>query len=122
VQSILDSLPGHEGQTLVLGGDGHFHNREAIQTIIRVAAANSFGRLMTGRGGILSTPAVSCVIRKHRAFGGIVLSARHNAGGRHADFGVKYNVGNGGPAPETLAESILRPQPGTYKLSHWPPC
>jgi phosphoglucomutase len=90
----------------VLGGDGRFHNREAIQTIIPMAAVNGFGRIMIGRGGFLSTPAVSCVIRKHRAFGGIVLSASHNPGGRHADFGVKYNVGNGGPAPETLTESI----------------
>lgn len=106
VQSIFDSLPGHEGQTLVLGGDGRFHNREAIQTIVRMAAANGFGRIMIGRGGILSTPAVSCVIRKHRAFGGIILSASHNPGGSHADFGVKYNVGNGGPAPEVLTETI----------------
>ena len=72
-----------------------------------MTAANRFGRVMIGRGGILSTPAVSCVIRKYRAFGGIILSASHNPGGRNGDFGVKYNIANGGPAPETLTESIF---------------
>lgn len=106
VQAIFDSLPGHQGQTLVMGGDGRFHNREAIQIILRMAAANGFGRVMIGRGGILSTPAVSRVIRKHRAFGGIILSASHNPGGPQGDFGVKYNIGNGGPAPEPVTEAI----------------
>ncbi len=106
VQSLFDSLDGTAGQTLVLGGDGRFHNRLAVQTILRMAAAQGFGRVLVGRGGILSTPAVSCVIRKHQAFGGIVLSASHNPGGPDGDFGIKYNVGNGGPAPEKLTEAV----------------
>jgi len=107
VQSIFNSLEGFEGQTLVVGGDGRYHNREAVQTILKMAAANGFGRVLVGQGGLLSTPAASCVIRKHRAFGGIVLSASHNPGGPDADFGIKYNIGNGGPAPEKVTESIF---------------
>jgi phosphoglucomutase len=107
VQAIFDSLEGLAGQTLVLGGDGRYHNRAAIQTILRMAAANGVGRVLVGRGGILSTPAVSCVIRKHRAYGGIILSASHNPGGPDGDFGIKYNVGNGGPAPEKVTEAIF---------------
>ena len=106
VQSLFDCLDGSTGQTLVLGGDGRFHNRAAVQTILRMAAAQGFGRVLVGRGGILSTPAVSCVIRKHRACGGIVLSASHNPGGPDGDFGIKYNVGNGGPAPEKVTEAV----------------
>ena len=106
VQALFDGLDGHAGQTLVLGGDGRFHNRTAVQTILHMAAANGFGRVVVGRGGILSTPAVSCVIRKLHAYGGIVLSASHNPGGRDGDFGIKYNVGNGGPAPEKVTEDI----------------
>ena len=89
VQAIFDSLEGAAGQTLVLGGDGRFFNRPAIHTIVRMAAAHGFGRVLVGCGGILSTPAVSCVIRKHGAFGGIVLSASHNPGGADGDFGIK---------------------------------
>ena len=81
VQSIFDSLDGFRGQILVVGGDGRYFNREAIQTILKMAAANGYGRVLVGRGGILSTPAASCVIRKYGAFGGIVLSASHNPGG-----------------------------------------
>ena len=106
VQALFDGLDGHAGQTLVLGGDGRFHNRTAVQTILHMAAANGFGRVLVGRGGILSTPAVSCVIRKRGAYGGIVLSASHNPGGRDGDFGIKYNVGNGGPAPEKFTEAV----------------
>jgi phosphoglucomutase len=106
VQAIFDSLEGFEGQTLVLGGDGRFHNDAAIQVIVRMAAANGFGRVLVGLHGILSTPAASCVIRKHRAFGGIILSASHNPGGPEGDFGIKYNTGNGGPAPEKITEAI----------------
>ncbi len=106
VQSIFDSLDGFAGATLVLGGDGRHHNRAAVQTILKMAAANGFGRVMVGRGGILSTPAASCVIRKHRAFGGIILSASHNPGGPDEDFGIKYNIGAGGPAPEKVTEAI----------------
>jgi phosphoglucomutase len=107
VQSIFDSLEGYQGKMLVVGGDGRYYNRPAIQTILKMAAANGFGRVMVGRGGILSTPAVSCVIRKYGAFGGIVLSASHNPGGPEGDFGIKYNIGNGGPAPEKVTEAIF---------------
>lgn len=106
VQSIFDSLEGYQGQTLVLGGDGRYYNRQAIQIILKMAAANGFGRVLVGRGGILSTPAASCVIRKNQAFGGIILSASHNPGGPEGDFGIKYNIGNGGPAPEKVTEAI----------------
>ena len=95
-----------QGRTLVLGGDGRYFNRQAIQTILRMAAAHGVGRVLVGRGGILSTPAVSCVIRKRAALGGIVLSASHNPGGPDGDFGIKYNIDNGGPAPEKITEAI----------------
>jgi len=107
VQSIFNSLQGFHGKTLVVGGDGRYYNREALQIILKMAAANGFGGAMVGRGGILSTPAASCVIRKYEAFGGIVLSASHNPGGPDADFGIKYNTGNGGPAPEKITEAIF---------------
>ncbi len=106
VQSIFDSLEGYQGQTLVLGGDGRYYNRQAIQIILKMAAANGWGRVLVGQGGILSTPAVSCVIRKNEAFGGIILSASHNPGGPDGDFGIKYNISNGGPAPEKVTEAI----------------
>ncbi|MBC6478337.1 MAG: alpha-D-glucose phosphate-specific phosphoglucomutase [Hormoscilla sp. GM7CHS1pb] len=106
VQSIFDSLEGYQGQTLVLGGDGRYYNRQAIQIILKMAAANGFGRVLVGQGGIMSTPAVSCVIRKHQAFGGIILSASHNPGGPEGDFGIKYNISNGGPAPEKVTSAI----------------
>ena len=108
VQSIFDSLEGYAGKTLVLGGDGRFYNREAIQIILRLAAANGFGRVLLGRAGILSTPAASNLIRQHAAFGGIILSASHNPGGPQGDFGIKYNVANGGPAPEGVTEAIYK--------------
>lgn len=106
VQSIFDSQEGFRGQTLVLGGDGRFFNAVAIQTILKMAAANGFGKVMVGQNGILSTPAVSCIIRKYKTFGGIVLSASHNPGGPNGDFGIKYNIGNGGPAPEKVTNHI----------------
>ncbi|WP_075291251.1 alpha-D-glucose phosphate-specific phosphoglucomutase [Pararhizobium arenae] len=106
IQSIFDSLDGFKGETLVIGGDGRYYNREAIQIAIKMAAANGFGRVLVGRGGILSTPAASNVIRKYKAFGGIVLSASHNPGGPTEDFGIKYNIGNGGPAPEKITDAI----------------
>ncbi|MDR3462614.1 MAG: alpha-D-glucose phosphate-specific phosphoglucomutase [Beijerinckiaceae bacterium] len=106
VQSIFDSLEGAKGQTLVVGGDGRYFNREAIQTIVKMAAANGFGRILVGQGGLLSTPAASCVIRARKAYGGIVLSASHNPGGPDGDFGIKFNVANGGPAPEKITQAI----------------
>jgi phosphoglucomutase len=108
VQSVFDTLGDCAGKTLVLGGDGRFHNREAVQVILKMAAAHGFAKVMVGQGGILSTPAVSCVIRKHGAFGGIVLSASHNPGGPEGDFGIKYNITNGGPAPESVTEAIFQ--------------
>ncbi|HEX7854687.1 MAG TPA: alpha-D-glucose phosphate-specific phosphoglucomutase [Sphingobium sp.] len=106
VQAVFDSLTGFAGKTLVIGGDGRFLNREAVQVIIRMAAANGFGRVLVGRGGILSTPAASHVIRKYGAYGGFVLSASHNPGGPDEDFGIKYNIGNGGPAPESVTDAV----------------
>ncbi|WP_374410826.1 alpha-D-glucose phosphate-specific phosphoglucomutase [Novosphingobium colocasiae] len=107
IQSVFDSLDGFAGQTLVLGGDGRFLNREVIQVALRMAAANGFGRVLVGQGGILSTPAASNVIRQYGAFGGLVLSASHNPGGPDEDFGIKYNIANGGPAPEAVTEAIF---------------
>lgn len=119
IQSIFDSLEGFAGQTLVIGGDGRYYNREVIQIAIKMAAANGFGQVLVGRGGILSTPAASNVIRKHKAFGGIILSASHNPGGPTEDFGIKYNIGNGGPAPEKITDAIFaRSQViDTYKIA-----
>jgi phosphoglucomutase len=108
VQSIFDSIEGIPGSTLVVGGDGRFYNREAIDTVIRMAAAAGFSRILVGRGGILSTPAASHLIRHHGALGGIVLSASHNPGGPDGDFGLKYNIANGGPAPEKVTDAVFR--------------
>ena len=112
VQALFDELHGPEGsadgQTLVLGGDGRYHNRAAIQVILRMAAARGYGRVLVGQGGILSTPAVSAVIRRRRASGGIILSASHNPGGPDGDFGIKYNATNGGPALESLTDAVHR--------------
>ncbi len=108
VQSIFNTIAPCLGKTLVVGGDGRFYNREAIQTIIKMAAANGFARLLVGQSGILSTPAASCVIRKYRTDGGIVLSASHNPGGPEEDFGIKFNATNGGPAAESLTEAIYQ--------------
>lgn len=126
VQSIFDTLREKEGipggAVLALGGDGRFHNREAIQTIICMAAANGFAKVMVGQAGILSTPAASHVIRKYKTFGGLVLSASHNQGGVDGDFGIKYNMSNGGPAPEKITDSIFEKSKtiSTYKLADLP--
>ncbi|MDO3433131.1 alpha-D-glucose phosphate-specific phosphoglucomutase [Rhizobium sp. CBN3] len=106
IQSIFDSLEGYQGKCLVIGGDGRYYNREVIQKAIKMAAANGFGKVMVGKGGILSTPAASHIIRKYKAFGGIILSASHNPGGPTEDFGIKYNINNGGPAPEKITDAI----------------
>ena len=108
VQSIFDSINIPKGATLTLGGDGRYYNREAIQIILKIAAANGLGRVLVGQGGILSTPAASCIIRKYKTFGGIILSASHNPGGVDGDFGIKYNTENGGPAPEKITEAIFQ--------------
>ncbi len=106
IQSIFDSLEGFAGKTLVIGGDGRYYNKEVIQTAIRMAAANGFGRVLVGQNGLLSTPAASHVIRHYKAYGGLVLSASHNPGGPDGDFGIKYNIGNGGPAPEKVTDAV----------------
>lgn len=112
VQSVFDAIrtepaAGFGDSTLVVGGDGRYYNRPAIQTIIRIAAGNGFGRVLVARGGILSTPAMSAVIRRRKTLGGLVLSASHNPGGPDEDFGIKYNVQNGGPASEQVTERIF---------------
>ncbi len=107
IQSIFNSLPELRDSTLILGGDGRYFNREAIQIILRMAAANGVGRIILGQAGILSTPAVSHLIKKYQALGGIILSASHNAGGPLGDFGIKFNTANGGPAPESLTDEIF---------------
>ncbi|MDH5379106.1 MAG: alpha-D-glucose phosphate-specific phosphoglucomutase, partial [Gammaproteobacteria bacterium] len=106
VQAIFNSVPGLDGGSLVVGGDGRFHNRAAIQTIVRMAAANGVKKILIGQGGLLSTPAASCVIRKYQTNGGIILSASHNPGGPEGDFGIKFNTPNGGPAPESVTDAI----------------
>ncbi|MBS1988868.1 MAG: alpha-D-glucose phosphate-specific phosphoglucomutase [Cyanobacteria bacterium SZAS LIN-3] len=107
IQAIFNSLDGCAGKTLVVGGDGRYYNRHAVQIILKMAAANGLAKIILGQGGILSTPAASCVIRKHKTDGGIILSASHNPGGPKGDFGVKFNISNGGPAPEKVTEAIF---------------
>jgi phosphoglucomutase len=107
VQSVIDALEGFRGKTLVIGGDGRYFNDVAIQRIIRIASANGFGRVLVGQGGILSTPGTSHIIRHYKAFGGFILSASHNPGGPDGDFGIKYNIGNGGPAPEKITDAVF---------------
>jgi phosphoglucomutase len=112
VQSIFDATvtgaDSFANKVLVVGGDGRFYNSEALQTIIKMAAANGFSRVIAGQNGLLSTPAASCIIRKYQAFGGIILSASHNPGGPDADFGIKFNAANGGPASEELTDAIFQ--------------
>jgi len=123
VEALFLTIGEGAERTLVVGGDGRYFNRQAVQTILRMAAAHGIERVLVGRGGILSTPAVSCVIRKHAAFGGIVLSASHNPGGPDGDFGIKYNIENGGPAPEKITEAIFASTQTltAYRISDAPP-
>lgn len=116
VQSVFDVVERAERSTLVLGGDGRYHNREVIQQTIRLAAANGYARVLVGQGGILSTPAASHVIRKYGASGGLILSASHNPGGPDEDFGIKYNIANGGPAPEGVTDAIYA---RTLTIDRW---
>ena len=106
IQAIFDTVERPDNSTIVIGGDGRFHNRTVIQAALRIAAANGYGRALVGKGGILSTPAASHVIRKYGASGGLILSASHNPGGPDGDFGIKYNIANGGPAPEAVTDAI----------------
>jgi phosphoglucomutase len=123
VQAVFDTLALAPGATLVLGGDGRYHNREALQVILAMAAANGVGRMVVGRDGLLSTPAASCVIRKRGAAAGIILSASHNPGGPQGDFGVKVNAANGAPAPESLTEAIYARsrEVREYRIASIPP-
>lgn len=116
VQAVFNTIAPCQGKMLVVGGDGRFYNREAIQIIIKMAVANGFTEILVGKGGILSTPAASCVIRKNKACGGIILSASHNPGGPDEDFGIKFNGENGGPAPEKLTEAIFQQ---TLSIEHY---
>lgn len=107
VQAVLDAIPeGAANATLVIGGDGRFYNDVVIQHIATIGAANGVSKLIVGQDGILSTPAASHVIRKYKATGGIILTASHNPGGPTNDFGIKYNLANGGPAPESVTNKI----------------
>ncbi|MFZ5751250.1 MAG: alpha-D-glucose phosphate-specific phosphoglucomutase [Pseudomonadota bacterium] len=106
VQATFDAIGGAAGKTFVLGGDGRYFNDRAAQVILRMAAANGAARVIVGVGALLSTPAASHLIRLNRTDGGLILSASHNPGGPDADFGVKFNTPNGGPAPEAVTEAI----------------
>ncbi|MGJ8560488.1 MAG: alpha-D-glucose phosphate-specific phosphoglucomutase [Litorimonas sp.] len=107
VQAIFDCVPELKGGLLILGGDGRYHNDIAILTILQIAAANGVAKIMVGKDGILSTPAASNMIRQYGAVGGLILSASHNPGGPEGDFGIKYNVSNGGPAPTSLTDAVF---------------
>ncbi len=122
VQSIFDTQPDLKGRSMVVGGDGRYYNREAIQIILKMAVANDLAEIIVGQGGLLSTPAASCVIRKYKTKGGIILSASHNPGGPNADFGIKFNVSNGGPAPEGVTEAMFQrtQEIGQYLISDFP--
>ncbi|MBB4002884.1 alpha-D-glucose phosphate-specific phosphoglucomutase [Aurantimonas endophytica] len=119
LQAIFDAVATGDGDTLVVGGDGRFYNREVILLAIRMAAANGYGRVIVGRGGLLSTPAASHLIRKRGAAGGIILSASHNPGGPNGDFGIKYNIANGGPAPERITEAIFAKASALTRYRVW---
>lgn len=122
VQSIFNAIDIPDNAVLTLGGDGRYYNAQAIQTIIKMAAANGFAKVMVGQHGILSTPAASNVIRKYNTLGGIILSASHNPGGPEEDFGIKYNTANGGPAPEKITDGIYAGSKAitSYKIAQLP--
>ena len=108
VQAIFDCLNDFEGKTLIIGGDGRYFNAQALQTIIKMAVANQFGHIIVGQNGLLSTPAVSHLIQKRGAFGAIILTASHNPGGKEGDFGIKYNISTGAPAPASLGDAFSK--------------
>ena len=106
IQSIFNAVPGFQGKTIVLGGDGRYYNAHAIQVIVKMAAAQKVGRIIIGQNGLFSTPAASNLIIKRKAFGGFILSASHNPGGKNGDFGIKFDLSNGGGAPEAVTDRI----------------
>ena len=118
VQSVFDAVGGIDDKTLTVGGDGRYFNERAIQIILRMASANGAARVLVGRDGLLSTPAASAVIRAHRTDGGLILSASHNPAGEDGDFGIKYNIPSGGPAPESVTDAIYRRslEVGEYRI------
>lgn len=116
VQAIFDIVTDLKGGVMILGGDGRYYNDLAIGTILRMAQANGVAKVIVGQNGILSTPAVSALIRKYNANGGIILSASHNPGGPDGDFGIKFNGENGGPAPEAITDAIYD---RTKTLTHY---
>ena len=107
VQAIFSSLEKSSNKTLVIGGDGRYFNRTATQIIVKIAIANGFTDFIIGQSGLLSTPAASHLIRKYKALGGLILSASHNPGGPGEAFGIKYNISNGGPAPEQYTDAFF---------------
>jgi len=117
VQSIFNIATGLKGGLLIVGGDGRYYNRQAIQVILKMAAAHGVDRVMVGQNGLLSTPAVSCLIRKYRATGGIILSASHNPGGPQGDFGIKFNIDNGGPAPTSFTDAVYEASKGIQQYA-----
>jgi phosphoglucomutase len=117
VQSIFNVATGLRGGLLIVGGDGRYYNRQAIQIILKMAAAHGVDRVMVGQNGLLSTPAVSCLIRKYRAAGGIILSASHNPGGPEGDFGIKFNIDNGGPAPTSFTDAVYEVSKGIQQYT-----
>jgi phosphoglucomutase len=117
VQSIFNVATGLKGGLLIVGGDGRYYNRQAIQVILKMAAAHGVGQVMVGQNGLLSTPAVSCLIRKYRAAGGIILSASHNPGGPEGDFGIKFNINNGGPAPTSFTDAVYEVSKGIQQYT-----
>ncbi len=122
IQSVFDAVPTLREAVLIIGGDGRFYNDVAIQIILRMAAANGVARVIVGAGGIMSTPACSHLIRRNSAAGGFVLSASHNPGGPDGDFGIKLNLANGGPAPESVTAAIYAKTQGQtrYKIGTTP--
>ncbi|WP_435168503.1 alpha-D-glucose phosphate-specific phosphoglucomutase [Falsirhodobacter sp. 1013] len=108
VQAIFSAIGGAKGKTFVVGGDGRYFNDRAVQVILRMAAANGAAKVIVGQGGVLSTPAASNLIRQRKTDGGIILSASHNPGGEDEDFGIKFNMANGGPAPENITDAMFR--------------
>ena len=107
IEASLRTLPGVQGGTLVLGGDGRYGNRRAIDVILRMGAAHGLSKVIVTTGGVLSTPAASNLIRQRKAIGGIILSASHNPGGENGDFGVKVNGANGGPTPASFTDAVF---------------